>query len=343
MYLRNQWYCAALAKEIGTEPFGRVFLGEPVVMFRTASGEIAALEDRCCHRRAPLSMGKVEGDNLRCGYHGFLYDATGRVIWVPGQDKVPPGARVRSYPIVDKHGYVWIWMGDPKLADPAKAPDFYWNDHPEWAAWSGYLPIACHYMLLVDNLMDLSHVPVLHAGLLGAAEDTEPELKWERGTDWVRGTRFAQNLTPPERWRMEGIDRNIDQKKVMTYTPPANVVIEITTTEAGRKKGDPGTINQTFFVLDSMTPETEISCHYFFGSCRNYAIENRDMTRMVEAQTLRAFAQDKDMLEAEQCIIDLDPAARQVDVTGDGGGLQSRRLLDTLLAEERAIRAAAAE
>jgi vanillate monooxygenase len=264
MYLRNQWYCAALAHEIGKAPLGRVFLGEPVVMFRTADGTICALEDRCCHRRAPLSLGKVEGDNLRCGYHGFLYDASGRVVWVPGQDRVPPDARVRSYPIVDRHGYVWIWMGDPALADPAKAPDFFWNDDPAWAAWSGYLPIACNYMLLVDNLMDLSHVPVLHAGLLGVAEDTQPDLVWERGTDWARGTRIAKDLNPPERWRMEGIDHKIDQKKVMTYTPPANVVIEITTTEAGRKSGAAGTLNQTFFVLDSMTPETETSCHYFF-------------------------------------------------------------------------------
>ncbi len=341
MYLRNQWYCAALAHEIGKAPLGRVFLGEPVVMFRTADGTICALEDRCCHRRAPLSLGKVEGDNLRCGYHGFLYDASGRVVWVPGQDRVPPDARVRSYPIVDRHGYVWIWMGDPALADPAKAPDFFWNDDPAWAAWSGYLPIACNYMLLVDNLMDLSHVPVLHAGLLGVAEDTQPDLVWERGTDWARGTRIAKDLNPPERWRMEGIDHKIDQKKVMTYTPPANVVIEITTTEAGRKPGAAGTLNQTFFVLDSMTPETETSCHYFFGSCRNYMIENTAMTRMVEEQTLRAFDQDRDMLEAEQRIIDFDPAARQVDVIGDGGGLQSRRLLDILLAEERALRTAA--
>jgi phenylpropionate dioxygenase-like ring-hydroxylating dioxygenase large terminal subunit len=341
MYLRNQWYCAALAKEIGAAPLGRVFLGEPVVMFRTPDGTIVALEDRCCHRRAPLSLGKVEGDKLRCGYHGFLYDATGACVWVPGQDRVPPDARVKSYPIIDKHGYVWIWMGDPALADPAKAPDFFWNDDPAWAAWSGYLPIKCHYMLLVDNLMDLSHVPVLHAGILGAAEDTQPELVWERGTGWVRGTRVARNLPPPMRWRMEGIDHNIDQTKIMTYTPPANVVISITTNEAGRKPGAPARVNQTFVVLDSMTPETETSCHYFFGSSRNYAIDNAEMTKLVEQQTLLAFDQDKEMLEAEQRIIDLDAAAPQVDVIGDGGGLQSRRLLDVLLAEERNLRAAA--
>ena len=342
MFLRNQWYCAALAQEIGAAPLGRVFLNEPVVMFRTARGEIVALEDRCCHRRAPLSKGKVEGDNLRCGYHGFLYDAKGQVVWVPGQDKVPPDARVRSYPIVDKHGYVWIWMGDPALADPAKAPAFTWNDDPAWAAASDYMRIECDYLLMVDNLMDLSHVAFLHANTIGSPEDTNPDLDWKRGPDFVRGTRVATGLSPSARMKAEELDVKVDQVKVMEFTPPANVVIDIRTTESG-KTGAASRVDQTLIVLDTMTPETETTCHYFFGGCRNYYVDDTALTKLMIERIVIAFLEDKDMLEGEQKIIDLAPQAAQIDVMGDTGGLQSRRLVERLLAEEQGVRAAAAE
>jgi len=341
MFLRNQWYCAALSHEVKAEPLGRIFLNEPVVMYRRVDGGLVALEDRCCHRRAPLSKGKVEGDRLRCGYHGFLYDASGSVVWVPGQDKVPPDARVRSYPVCEKNGFVWIWMGAKSLADPAKAPAFTWNDDPAWASWTDYLPIKANYLYVVDNLMDLSHVPFLHIKTIGSADDTEPTLKWERGPDWSRGTRAAYNLAPPLRWKMEGINHNIDQMKVMTFTPPANVLIDILTTDSGRKPGQTPLLEQRLIVLDSMTPETETSCHYFFGNCRNYKIDSMELTAMLHEQTVIAFNEDKDMLEAEQRIIDLDPTASQIDVMGDTGGLQSRRIVDRLLAEESGTRAAA--
>ena len=336
MYLRNQWYCAALSHELGTAPLGRIFLDEPVVLYRKADGAIVALEDRCCHRRAPLSKGKVEGANIRCGYHGFLYDATGQVIWVPGQDKVPPDAKVRAYPACEKHGFIWIWMGEAKLADPEKAPAFWWNGHAEWGCWTDYLPIACNYLYVVDNLMDLSHVPTLHINTIGSAEDTDPNLTWERGDGWARGTRIARNLTPPLRWRMEGINHNIDQTKVMTFTPPGNVVIDILTTESGLKPGEKPTLENHLIVLDSMTPETETTCHYFFGGCRNYRIDSAELTQMMHKTTIVAFNEDKDMLEAEQRIINLDPAASQIDVMADTGGLQSRRIIDRLLAQEGA-------
>ena len=334
MYPRNQWYCAALGHELNDAPVGRIFLDEPVVMYRRADGAIVALEDRCCHRRAPLSKGKVEGANIRCGYHGFLYDSTGQVIWVPGQDKMPPDAKVKSYPIVEKHGYVWIWMGDPSLADPKDAPAFTWNDDPQWASCSDYMHVGANYLLLVDNLLDLSHVAVLHIKTIGSAEDTNPDLDWERGPNWVRGTRIGRNLSPSERQKAEGVDFNCDQVKIMDFTPPANVVIDILSTETGFKFGEGGRLHNRLFVLDSMTPETERSCHYFFGLCRNYKIDNAQMTAFMHKAVVTAFLEDKDMLEAEQKIIDLNPAAPQIDVMGDTGGLQARRIVERLIAEE---------
>jgi vanillate O-demethylase monooxygenase subunit len=334
MFLRNQWYCAALGHELKDAPLGRIFLNEPVVMYRKPDGALVALEDRCCHRRAPLSKGKVEGENLRCGYHGFLYDAKGRVIWVPGQDKVPPDARVKSYPIVEKHGYVWIWPGDPALADPAEAPAWTWNDDPAWAACSDYLHVNANYLLLVDNLLDLSHVGVLHIKTIGSPEDINPDLTWERGPNWVKGTRIARNLSPSERQKAEKIDFNCDQTKIMHFTPPGNVIIDIMTNEAGHEYGKSGRLHTRLWVLDSMTPETERSCHYFFGLCRDYKIDNQQLTEFMKKSVVTAFLEDVDMLEGEQKIIDLNPDAAQIDVMGDTGGLQARRIVERLLAEE---------
>src|SRR5262245_57370493 len=125
MFIRNTWYIAAEPQEVTARPLARTILEKPVVLFRTESGKAVALEDRCPHRFAPLSLGKVIGERIQCGYHGAQFDASGACALVPGQNIVPPKARVVSYPIVEKHGYVWIWPGDPAGAgDLSSIPDF---------------------------------------------------------------------------------------------------------------------------------------------------------------------------------------------------------------------------
>jgi vanillate O-demethylase monooxygenase subunit len=343
MFLRNQWYVAADADELGAAPVGRVFLGEPVVLYRAPDGTPVALEDRCCHRRAPLSKGKVEGANLRCGYHGFLYDRSGRVIWVPGQDKLPPGAQVKSYPAIEKYGLVWIWMGDPARRDESLIPDeFRWNVAPGWVSTGARLPVAANHMLLVDNLMDLSHVPFLHAATIGSANDTDPELRWERGPDWVQGTRIGRNLIPTARARALGVNSNMDVTKVMKFAPPSHVSIEITQHETGLKPGETPRWSFHSFILNAMTPETERSCHYFWRSTRDYDVDSAETTALILKSTTIAFDEDKGMLEAEQRIIDLAPTAPQIGVMGDTGGLQARRIVERLRAEERGVAPAAA-
>ena len=115
MFLKNYWYIAALPSEIVNEPLGRVVLGEPVVLFRMPNGKVVALEDRCCHRHLPLSMGKVVGATIQCGYHGLRFDKTGSCIEVPGQKHIPPGASIHSYPAVERYSCVWIWMGSEQI------------------------------------------------------------------------------------------------------------------------------------------------------------------------------------------------------------------------------------
>lgn len=163
MFLKNHWYVAAESDEIGSTPLGRIILGEPVVLYRTADGAAVALEDRCCHRRAPLHKGTVVGDALQCGYHGFVFDAAGACIRVPGLVGPPPReAHVRSYPICERHRYLFIWMGDPARADPAIVPDLHTHGDPGWAATGERMPVAADYQLIVDNLVDLQHVAFVH-------------------------------------------------------------------------------------------------------------------------------------------------------------------------------------
>jgi phenylpropionate dioxygenase-like ring-hydroxylating dioxygenase large terminal subunit len=338
MFLKNCWYVGAWDHEImDGKLLERRILNEPVVFYRGASGRVVALDNRCCHRGAKLSQGRIEEDSVRCMYHGLKFDPSGKCVQIPGQERIPPQLGVKSYPVVDRDHLIWIWMGDPALADPKIAPAFHWYDAPSWAGCGACLDVKANYLLLVDNLLDLSHLAFLHIKTIGAADDTDPHLTWERQDNLLRGVRIARNLSPSQRQIAQGDTLRTDSTKIMTFTPPANVVIEIGAVEAGKTEDDPtNRVSRKLVVLDSMTPETDTSCHYFWGNCRNYAIDDAGVTEMVLKSTSVAFDEDKLMLEAEQRIIDLNPAAPQIDLIGDAGGLQARRIVERLLAEEQA-------
>jgi phenylpropionate dioxygenase-like ring-hydroxylating dioxygenase large terminal subunit len=163
MWLRNCWQVAAFSREVvGGQLFARRICDEPIVLYRSMTGAPVALEDRCAHRAAPLSMGALIGDTLRCGYHGLCYDTTGKCVTIPGQDYIPQRARVRAYPALEKHRLVWIWMGDPERAEQSTVPDVHWLDDPRGPpprATTTSPPITG---LLNDNLLDLSHETYVH-------------------------------------------------------------------------------------------------------------------------------------------------------------------------------------
>jgi phenylpropionate dioxygenase-like ring-hydroxylating dioxygenase large terminal subunit len=174
MFPRNYWYVAAWDHEVRRqELFRRVICGEPIVFYRREDGSPAALEDRCCHRHMPLSEGRLRGDTIECAYHGLTYDASGACIRVPSQASVPPNARVRAYPVAERHHWIWIWMGDPKLADPDLIEDFHWMEDADWRAKGERLDLAANYRLLIDNLLDLTHLQFVHPTTLGTEAITK--------------------------------------------------------------------------------------------------------------------------------------------------------------------------
>jgi phenylpropionate dioxygenase-like ring-hydroxylating dioxygenase large terminal subunit len=336
MFLKNCWYVAAESREVSRAPMGRVLLGEPVVLYRREDGTAVALEDRCCHRRAPLHKGKAIGDRLQCGYHGFTFDATGACVAVPGQDRVPPGLGVRGYPVIERHRYVWIWMGEKDKADPAKIPDFYYNDDPNWAAVGACLHVEANYLLLVENLIDLSHVAFIHSSTIGSTEDTNAKLKLDRGDDFVRVVREAPGISCPPSMKSLGFAPMVDQTKIITFTPASNIWIDIPTRDAAPVEGRNEPMQRRVMILNAITPETDVSCHYFWVNARDFDQANAARSEFFLKTVTTAFNEDKDMLEAQQRVISLDPTAGTVNVPADWGGVQATRMMAELIAAESA-------
>ncbi len=202
-FVENTWYAAAWETELEDNNgcMARTICEIPLVLFKTEDQGYAALDDRCCHRAAPLSIGRVEGNCIRCMYHGLLYDPSGKVTEIPGQANIPASMKVRSYPLCSKGGMLWIWMGDPELANQDDIYDFAPLSQPD--QWRGfdkrdYLHYDANWLLIVDNLSDFSHVAFVHTNTLGGSEDyaynTIPEniKKWMRAFLWCAGIKAVK-------------------------------------------------------------------------------------------------------------------------------------------------------
>ena len=189
MFVRNCWYMAGWSRDFARDELKPVtMLNEAIVLYRKSDGGLVALQDRCCHRFAPLSLGRIEHDNLRCMYHGLKFAPSGECLEIPGQSKIPPQAFVRSYPVVEKYSGAWIWMGDPARADESLVPEFVGVDDPRWAMLPGRMDYNANYMLINDNLLDLSHIPFLHRYSLGAQPHAGRCFEVGRDPDGTRGT-----------------------------------------------------------------------------------------------------------------------------------------------------------
>ncbi len=149
MFPKNTWYVACTPAEIDDKPLGRQICGEKIVFYRGAQGKVAALEDFCPHRGAQLSLGQVCEGKLVCGYHGLAMGCDGKAVSMPGQ-RVQGFPQIRSYPVVERYGFIWVWPGDATLADDGKIHQQQWADNPEWAFGGGQCHIHCDYRLMVD-------------------------------------------------------------------------------------------------------------------------------------------------------------------------------------------------
>lgn len=339
-FLRNAWYVAAFAEELDTAFLARRMLNEPVLMFRTSDGAVSALEDFCPHRLVPLSIGKRVGDTIQCGYHGTVVGADGRCLSIPGQAHVPKNAGARRYPAVERHGLVWVWMGDEALANADLIPNFFWLDDPAWTAATGYLHMKADYRLVTDNLLDLSHESYIHLSSLGNKEEESianfPATVTIGDGRIVHARRDMDAIEAPPAWdaaaKSAGFPDRIDRLQIASYQPPG-----LNMTEAGYRAAGVGEYVTFGRVLHLLTPETATSTHYFFALARDYDIDNVELTRAVSDGTLATFTEDQFVLELQQQALtergtDVVP---QMAIALDGASIQGRRILQAAIKRER--------
>jgi phenylpropionate dioxygenase-like ring-hydroxylating dioxygenase large terminal subunit len=345
MFLKNFWYVAAWDHELGEKPLGRVILNEPVVLFRDASGAPLALEDRCPHRRLPLSMGKiVEGGLLQCHYHGLQFNGAGKCVRVPGQELIPSRAKVKSYPVVERYRWIWIWMGDPAVADASTIPDFHYLDSSEWGAKGTVLHVNANWQLIVDNLLDLTHLAFVHETTIGNAAVAEnAAVKVERSPDNVLVKRWMINQPPPPTYAKAGhFTTNVDRWQFIDFTPPAFLRLSVGATPTGTGAPEGRFVDGiNMRNLNAITPETEATTHYFWAQAHDFDVTNQKLTDMIFEQVKTAFLEDVAVFEAQQRTIAAAPDAPQIDINADAGAIQARRILDRLHEKETASAQAA--
>lgn len=306
----------------------RTLLDEPVVFYRKENGVPVALEDRCCHRHLPLSMGRLEGDDLRCGYHGLLFDCSGSCIEIPGQATVPSQARVRSYPLKEKFGWVWIWMGEPANADPELIPNWWWADHPQWAfSRPDMIHVKCNYQLVSDNVLDVTHLAYVHASSIGASSITEFPATTEREERLVRLTRWIRDRPPPPLYKKAGgFPGNVERWQIVEHVPPCFSVNFAGCQDAERKID--------LMALSAPTPETARTTHYFFGFVRNFGLDDPEMKKIFAEEFVSVFREDIPVLEAQQRNLDLRPGAPGIDIAVDAAPMAARRMLQAMIAAQ---------
>ena len=347
MFLRNHWYTAAWSDELDTELLPLTILNEDILLYRKQDGTPAALENRCAHRRVPLSKGRIIGDEVVCGYHGLTYDCTGACVKVPGQVRVPKGTRVKSYPVVERHAFIYVWMGDPEEANESLIIDFPRLDHPEWGTTKLHLHIKANYLLLIDNLLDLSHVAYLHNTTIGntpVAEDAD--VMHERHGNMLRVTREMIDVPVARTYAEFGSHpKNFDRWQLAEWRPPAYFLINNGSEGTGqRKPGQYRVFDQGewgFQVYHGITPESESSTHQFWAIAYELISVPKKSRPEFHRQCHQVIWEDVGIYEAQQLALDTDPEGatpqnvnERVQIYFDQGLLQARKIIQRMLKEE---------
>lgn len=344
MFLWNCWYAAAWDYEVtGDVKLARTYLENPVVIYRGKSGQYVALDDRCCHRAAPLSLGRIEGDCIRCMYHGMKYDADGKCIEIPGQDRISATHKVRKYPLVNKGGLLWIWMGDPSLANPDDILDYEplssgdWVGHPK----PEYLHYDANWLLIVDNLADFSHLAFVHAKTLGGSEEyayesTAQEIdQLERGFSFVRW--HKDSAPPPYHSKVSPEETTkVDRRNTVTMLVPGVFFMETLFAPVGwDPEGSDMTNVRQYRNCQYMTPETRSTAHFFWDYFRDYRKDEEEVSISLRDGLMAGFLEDKVLIEAQQKLLEIDEPFQPRFLQADGPFSYFRQTLQRLIKNER--------
>lgn len=339
-FVRNAWYCAGWAEEITDNLVARRILDEPVVLYRTEEGEAVALSDICPHKLAPMHLGVRVGSNLRCGYHGLEFDASGQCVLNPqGNRNIPARARLKSYPLRERHQALWIWMGDAETADDSLIPDFQHLSDPRQRAVKGGHHVKCNYMIMVENLMDLGHALFLHGQTAGLQPyDVEGVTVSDTPTGGVLDQRTYRDVKPPTAFapHMPKGQETFDFWTDIRWEKPTAILNWTGSAPTQHVRTDQGV-----FLLGShfLTPETQHTTHYFYAHNRNYALDDPaadDFWRTWQKNALHR--EDSMMGEAIDTYL-ADAEALGIEMTllsTDVSGARVNQAIDRLVEAERA-------
>ncbi|WP_322056378.1 aromatic ring-hydroxylating dioxygenase subunit alpha [Paraburkholderia sp. J63] len=346
-FVKNAWYVAAWSREVGRGFLSRTLLGEQVLLYRRLDGKPVALVDRCPHKLAPLSLGELKGDTVQCGYHGMMFDCAGACVRVPGQTNIPPTARVTSFPLVERYGAVWIWMGDPELADAgATITEVPHYGDPDWGLVDGnYLHFKSNYLNITDNLVDPAHTTYVHKNTIGNSAGEDVGVKVEQGDSHVLAYRWIKEAAPvPLVEKMANFKGLTDRWQYYYLHLPSTSYVDfgcidtgVEPTEANKDEGFRS------FSFNFLTPETEATTHYFWLHLRNYHAHDAEVsTDVVRLMTL-TFEEDATLLEHVQREQERTGVREYTRLGIDNAPARIRRMVDRLIAREQAPAGAEAE
>lgn len=333
----NAWYVIAWGHEIGKRSLlARTLCNRRIALWRRADNSVAAVEDACWHRLAPLSLGWIENDEIVCKYHGLRFNGQGACTHMPSQETISPGACVRAYPVLERHRFVWIWPGDPGKADAALVPDMHWNDDPAWTGDGKTMFAKCDYRLFVDNLMDLTHETFVHATSIGNTAVAETPMETTHDGKSVTVQRFMQDIDAPPFWRAQlGKPGNVDRWQIIKFEPPCTIVLDVGVAPAGTGalQGDRSQ-GVNLRVLNTISPETSTTCMYFWSLVRNYKLSDVTLTTLQRETNAAIFVEDQIVLEAQQQRIDEMPDMPLRTLNIDAGSFRARKIVERMIAEE---------
>jgi phenylpropionate dioxygenase-like ring-hydroxylating dioxygenase large terminal subunit len=340
MYVRNAWYVAGWAQELEEgRPAGFRILDEPIVIWRTSARDLVAFEDRCIHRLAPLSLGRCEGERLRCMYHGLLYDSVGRVVEIPGQNQISSGLRLKTYPVVERHRWIWVWMGDPAAADEHLIPQIVCRedlDRNDYVFVQGQLDVAAQARLVFDNLLDLSHISFLHSESLKLGEIWAQESP--KVTQHERGIRSERWLTG----EAAGRPPQTEEFFCADYFIPGVVLFTGRIYQAGSAYtlgGNAPDLNHRVqtAAAQAITPLTGKTARAFYMVAVQHCGEDAAFKTKIQDIQDKALAEDKTMIEAQQHNLDATPGFRFISTSADRGVILFNRLTEALSRLEKTM------
>ncbi|WP_321947838.1 aromatic ring-hydroxylating dioxygenase subunit alpha [Paraburkholderia sp. J10-1] len=343
-FLKNSWYVAALASELGTSPISRTICGEPVIVLRKADGTFVAASNRCPHRFAPLDRGDLVADGVvQCPYHGLQFDiSSGRCVHNPhGDGKIPQAAQIARFPAVERYGLIWIWLGETALVDEEKIPDFGFMASDDFRTQTGSIYVRSNYELVTDNLMDLSHVEYLHAGGLGSEAIKRGKTEVRQIGQTVHSDRWCPDGMAPPVWEtmFDNYGKPVDHWLNMRWDPPGMLRLDVGVSPVGTTREN----GVWAYFNHFLTPETESTTHYFWSVSRPFRRDDTTLdAHIAEAVHVAFVGEDVPIIEEVEQMMGSKTfeEMRPVLLAADAGALRARRVLRQLIDAERSSQSA---